>query len=399
MKHHVPFEHVDTLVYEGGGVKGYAYLGAMQVLAEHCQARGTTVQEQIRHHVGNSAGAITAALLAIGYSVEELTDMMGGLSFEDFKDDRFGVLRDIYNLIYKGGWCPGDSFLAWLTECLVAKGHDPDLTYGQLHALAQTDHRYASLYTVAVNLTRDVLEEFSHRSRWANVPIRYGVRASMAIPLFFEPVHIQALGTDGAEEFVDGGLLSNYPVWLFDHDGLVQSGKAERTTLEVATQLPSLNERLDRSNSCVLGLRLDNSREISRISGFLPSMQDTGGFVTRLKRLFTCLMQQQDVLAQAEKYRSVLIDTHDVGAVDFSMSEATKERLSHSGRIAMAAYLKGMACEQACEQECGEEEAGPDKTVLLRHHERHHNTTMVSQSTQTEDSDLDEAKPSKCSLM
>ena len=52
------------VVFEGGGAKGSAFVGAMQVLKE--QGHST------RRLVGTSAGAITAALAASGYTPEEL---------------------------------------------------------------------------------------------------------------------------------------------------------------------------------------------------------------------------------------------------------------------------------------------------------------------------------------
>src|SRR5262245_13995736 len=51
-------------VFEGGGAKGIAFVGALQVLQE----RGHT----LRRYIGTSAGAITAALLAAGYTTEEM---------------------------------------------------------------------------------------------------------------------------------------------------------------------------------------------------------------------------------------------------------------------------------------------------------------------------------------
>ena len=42
------------------------------------------------------------------------------------------------------------------------------------------------------------------------------VRMSMSIPIFFEPVRIQTATPNDEHLIVDGGMLSNFPVWLFD---------------------------------------------------------------------------------------------------------------------------------------------------------------------------------------
>ena len=62
-----------NLVFEGGGVKGIAYSGALAVLEE----RG--ILPQIRRVGGASAGTINAALLALGYSLGEIRDILAKL--------------------------------------------------------------------------------------------------------------------------------------------------------------------------------------------------------------------------------------------------------------------------------------------------------------------------------
>jgi len=51
------------LVFEGGGAKGLAFVGALQAL----ERQGHTA----RRVIGTSAGSITALLVAAGYSADE----------------------------------------------------------------------------------------------------------------------------------------------------------------------------------------------------------------------------------------------------------------------------------------------------------------------------------------
>ncbi len=47
--------------------------------------------------------------------------------------------------------------------------------------------------------------------------IATAVRMSMSIPMFFDPVvHRNPTNRDDEHVIVDGGLLSNFPIWLFD---------------------------------------------------------------------------------------------------------------------------------------------------------------------------------------
>lgn len=59
-----------NLIFEGGGVKGIAYIGAMQILHN----RG--ILPDIRRVGGTSAGAINALLFALGYTIPEQKEIL-----------------------------------------------------------------------------------------------------------------------------------------------------------------------------------------------------------------------------------------------------------------------------------------------------------------------------------
>lgn len=40
---------------------------------------------------------------------------------------------------------------------------------------------------------------------------------SMSIPFFFEPAHLPHKHTGHSHTIVDGGILSNFPLWVFDN--------------------------------------------------------------------------------------------------------------------------------------------------------------------------------------
>lgn len=61
----------EGLVFSGGGIKGLAYVGAIKALEEK------NLFQKVKRFAGASAGAITAALLAIGMSPDELDEQCG----------------------------------------------------------------------------------------------------------------------------------------------------------------------------------------------------------------------------------------------------------------------------------------------------------------------------------
>lgn len=96
-----------NLVFEGGGVKGIAYGGALEILDE------MGILKNIKRVAGTSAGAITAALLAIGYDYKEVSEIIAGTNFKDFEDGTrflFNLIRIIKNMVglkgthFLNGW-------------------------------------------------------------------------------------------------------------------------------------------------------------------------------------------------------------------------------------------------------------------------------------------------------
>ena len=97
------YEYFVDLVCEGGGVKGIGLAGAFSLLEE----RGYKPQNL----AGTSAGAITAALIAAGYSASELKDIIFGLDFRQFEDksweDRHSRRRQRAERAARGGRLQG----------------------------------------------------------------------------------------------------------------------------------------------------------------------------------------------------------------------------------------------------------------------------------------------------
>lgn len=206
------------LVFEGGGVKGIGFAGAFAAL----QQRGFTHKSV----AGTSAGAIMAALVAAGYSSEELDKILLNLPFAELKDedwwDRLPVIGHIASAVADWGIYEGQFFQSWMAGLLEAKkitkfgdlvdeeAEDPKNRH-RLRVIASdvTHRRMLVLPNDAGHLGIDPDE----------LEIAYAVRMSMSIPIFFEPVIHENPETGEEHVIVDGGMLSNFPVWLFDREG------------------------------------------------------------------------------------------------------------------------------------------------------------------------------------
>lgn len=255
------------LVQEGGGVLGVALIGYTYVL-EQMGIRFFSL-------AGTSAGSINAMLLAGLGDVskpksEKVIEVLVNKNLYDFVDgnsDSKDFIKALVEkarrvkLIWKGwqvldeifddlGLNPGSDFLNWLSEFLNDNGVKSLADLNNHFQMIPSDLMIRSgiaktteglrprLAIISADLTTETKVEFPRMASlyWTNPndenPALY-VRASMSIPYFFSPMRIgnipqgdkakknwedmvSFLG-DPPEEcvFVDGGILSNFPIDVF----------------------------------------------------------------------------------------------------------------------------------------------------------------------------------------
>ncbi len=325
--------HFRNLVFEGGGVKGLAYLGAMRVL----QHKG--VLDSIRRVGGTSAGAINAALHAVGYSNDEQRRIMYELDFERFKDDSWGALRDSRRLMREFGWYKGDYFHSWISGLIAARQGSAELSFRQLHERGRPD-----LYVCGTNLCTGFSEVFS----WEHTPemrIADAVRISMSLPLFFTAVR-----NARQDVYVDGGVLDSYPVKLFDREKYISSGKRRCMARHTDYYARANGRQAHRGtrhsryvyNKETLGLRLDTRREIATYrDGAPPRHRRIDSFIDFVQGLVNTLVESQANahLHSDDWQRTIYIDTKGVRATDFSLSDDQKRQLEQSGMQGTQEYF------------------------------------------------------------
>lgn len=322
-----------NLVFEGGGVKGIAYVGAMEVLEQ----RG--VLENIKRAGGTSAGAINAVLFASGFTNQETRDILGELNFNNFMDDEWGYVRDAGRLIEDYGWYKGKFFRHWIGNLLEEKLGNRHATFREL--LLKTDKE---LYLYGTNLSTGYGEVYSpeHTPR---MRVADAARISMSIPLFF-----RAIRNDRDDVFVDGGVLNNYPIKLFDRKKYVMGSKKKNARTpeyyrEENTKLKKI--RPDSSpyvyNRETLGFRLDAAKEIAVFrDGAEPPRREIDDFFSYVFALVSTFLEAQSNqhLHSDDWHRTVYIDTLGVGTTDFDLPDERKQALLDSGRKCTKRYFE-----------------------------------------------------------
>lgn len=324
-----------NLVFEGGGMKGIAYLGAMSVL----KRRGYL--ERIDRVGGASAGAINALIYALGYTLDEQQQVLKSTDFRNFMDGSFGVIRDIRRLANDFGWYKGDFFSGWIGELIGGKLGHAKATFDELAGAG-----LPCLYVVGTNLSTGYAEVFS-RERHPSMPLAEALRITMSIPLFFAAVR-QGERNDA---YVDGGTVLNYPVKLFDRERYIDKGKEPDAALPTSyyerENASFFLKRPERSpyvyNRQTLGMRLDTRKEIALFRYDEPPLgKPIKSFTDYARALVRSLMtvQENQHLHNDDWQRTLYIDSLDVATTDFDLSDAKKEELVRSGITCAERYLR-----------------------------------------------------------
>ena len=316
-----------NLVFEGGGVKGIAYAGALEVL------EAQKILAEIQRVAGTSAGAITAALVALGASSKDVAEIVGGTRFREFMDDSFGVVRDVNRLVEHYGWFKGDAFSDWMRKQVYSLCGDAEITFAELENRARQGSNLKELFVVGTNLTLQMPTVYSAEAT-PDFPVWEATRISMSIPLFFAAMFQQK------QVLVDGGVTWNYPLDLFDDRKYVDPNDPWKPP---TVGYPTKYDDNHIYNQQTLGFRVDTQDEIKaeKESWRLPPAK-IDGFVDYIKALVGYMgdMANKMHLHDNDWHRTVAIDAAGVRSTEFDLSDQKVAALVANGRQSAGDYFK-----------------------------------------------------------
>lgn len=310
-------QSIKNLVFEGGGVAGVAYGGALTLMNEH------DLLDDVIRVGGTSAGAITACLMAIGYSATEIQNIIIDTKFSSFKDDSFGVIRDSIRLMTNFGWNKGETFKTWLRKYIIKKFDYVNVTFADLDRKVKTGmFGMKHLYIVGTNLTKQRSEIYSHETT-PNMSILDAVRISMGIPFFF-----QCIRNKEGDILVDGGIANNFPIKMFDkakYYNKLSVNKFNKNMLNPET----------------LGFRLDTSQEIIANRNWENATTKINDFKDYISAVLSYLMEMANKrhLTHCDCRRTVFIDKGSIKATDFNLTGDDVNLLTRNGRIAVKIFF------------------------------------------------------------
>lgn len=312
------------LVLEGGGVKGTGLVGAITAL--------TSAAEPYTVHrvAGTSAGAIVASMLAAGYSAAEMNTVMTELNFSQFEDNpgiferHFEQVGQALGLIMHEGLFMGQFLHDWIRQILAAKNVHTwgDLKDNDPGSSLPPEQRYKLVVIVSdVSRGRMLRLPWDYQALLGvdpdSQPVADAVRSSAGIPFFFRPFHMKGNPdvTHGHGEILctDGGMLSNFPVSIFDRT----DGQPPRW--------PTFGVKLSARYTVAHDLYDPDADSIQLAKSLLTTMQKAHDQV---------YVDQASVAS-----RTIFVDTTGYNATDFHLTQADKQKLYSNGLAAGKKFL------------------------------------------------------------
>jgi NTE family protein len=283
-------------VFSGGGIKGFALLGA----CEEIENRGF----RFVRLAGTSAGSIIAALIAAGYKSQEIYELLEELDLSKMLDARksyipFAKWLFVY---WKLGLYKGNELEKWVKEKLEVKGFKTfsDLPPNALRVIA------SDISNGQMMVLPDDLGKYGISS--GDFSIAKAIRMSCSIPYFFEPVKLRA--KNGVNIIVDGGVLSNFPIWMFDREDT-------------------------RKIRPVLGIKLTHAE-------YEHEKHHIGNAVQLFSALFETMKDAHDARYISKRHAKniIFIPTEGILSIEFKLTGEKKQSLYQLGKKHAHEFLK-----------------------------------------------------------
>ncbi len=287
-------------VFSGGGVKGFAYVGVLESWEEK--------NLQVERAAGTSAGAIIAGLLAAGYHSKDIKELMKSLDVQNLADQPLlskllPVTKWLF-LYFQLGLYKGETLETWLREVLAKQNiyQFGDLKPGALKVVV-SDLSLGKLVVIPDDLER------VYGLHPDTFSVAAAIRMSAGFPYFFMPKRIQGKNKEKSV-IVDGGLLSNFPLWIFSED-------------EEKKTRPIIGVRLTDPSSSL------EPREIRNALHMFPS-------------LFATMKQAHDnrYISKHQADHIIFVPTPEQNSMNFNITEESREKLRQIGKESSEKFLR-----------------------------------------------------------
>jgi predicted acylesterase/phospholipase RssA len=181
---------MNTLVFSGGGSKGYAYIGVIKYFEEK------KILQKIKCIAGTSIGAFISVLICLGYTSTELKNIL-----KDFKYDQHQSI-DLMCLFERFGIDSFDKMNKFIESLFIAKNISPEITF---ESFFEKTRIHFICNTVCLNIYQSIICDHLTSPK---MPVILALSASMAVPYLCASILYNGL------TLIDGGLRNNFLIDL-----------------------------------------------------------------------------------------------------------------------------------------------------------------------------------------
>ena len=231
-----------------------------------------------------SVGSIFSLIYLLKYTYAEMLEEVLTRKFDSLKDIR------IMNFVSKYGLDSGAYLISWIESLMKRKNVDPSITMKDLYELTNVDFQ-----VMATNLNKYCYKKFNYIDT-PDIKVLDAIRMSISVPFLF------TINEFEGDIHVDGGLIDNYPIRMFDKD-------------------------LDN----FLGFKLINHGEMDN-HNVDERIDDIESYIYHILSCYVVQKEKHTTRTEDYKNCTVYIHTEDITqSVNFSLTAIEKNRLIDIG--------------------------------------------------------------------
>lgn len=403
-------EHPKHLVLSGGGIKGVAYEAVFETLENN------GLLEDIDDCYGSSVGGLSAALLALGYNLDEIKQNMNvtqKMLLDTYRHESVSpfspVAHIVKNVFNHAAIAKGYKLFELAQNAVAQKLGDPNATFADLEKrFGQVGEEGGKFRHLTVTATvkdprRGFYQVVLNAETVPNMPIALALRMTAGLPPVFRGIELTPEELDAfrvgatkplvqydrgegfppydpanpnddipvtarkrnAIKFIDGGVTDNLPIYL----PLQKGAKMEEVIALNFVEPWRAKHREENKNKFSPSKIIKTADEKGWINTQVMRENDFVYYVYQRKRYAHMPAIPPQHLMKAEKVNAVInIPTEDVKAADFDLAEEKKNMLRNNGKKVTESYLRKNGVEP---KEPEEPKATSSTKQLLAQHEHH----------------------------
>lgn len=264
---------IKNIVFSGAGLRIYTFLGFIKALNEY------DLLKNITSIIGTSSGSLIAVLCILDFSYNEIEEIILKINASNLKNINSD---NIINFFKDFGVDDGKNFERIINIILNIKVKNENITFKELYELT---HKKLIITATCVN-TMDI-EYFDHETT-PDISLKKVLLMSISIPLIFKPIKIDN------KYYVDGGLISHYPIDYF-------------------------KDKKDETIGILVTSSLNKFKEINNIKDYIYNIMSCS-FINLIKNCYNNY-----------KENTVLVENNSVNFLDFNIEYNTKISLIEEG--------------------------------------------------------------------